>query len=71
MILRVGRVARGTRAHEAFRGVEYEYFFAPIAKSIIKIKMPRASSISALLSICQSGRPGPVVLMYPRTCSPN
>ena len=67
MILFVGDVDRGTRDREAFQEVNFEAFFAPLAKWAARIDDARRipEYVARAYATAINGRPGPVVLALP------
>ena len=67
MLLFVGQVARKFRGREAFQEVDFEKFFAPLAKWAVEIDDPaRVPEIVArAIRVTTQGRPGPVVISLP------
>ena len=67
MILFIGQVGTGIKGREGFQEVDYEAFFAPLAKWAVQIddaaRVPEL--ISRAWSVALSGRPGPVVVALP------
>jgi len=67
MILFVGQIGRGTRDREAFQEIDYRAFFAGVAKWVTEIddvqRIPEL--VARAFAMCQSGRPGPVVVALP------
>ncbi|MFT4961686.1 MAG: acetolactate synthase-1/2/3 large subunit [Paracoccaceae bacterium] len=67
MILLVGQVGRSMVDREAFQEIDYRRMFGQMAKWVAQIddisRIPEY--ISRAWKICQSGRPGPVVLALP------
>ena len=67
LLLCVGQVARDKLGRESFQEVDYETFFAPLAKHVEQVTIGEAlpSAVVRALHIARSGRPGPVVLALP------
>jgi acetolactate synthase-1/2/3 large subunit len=67
MLLFIGQVARPFRGREAFQEVDFEKFFAPLAKWAVEITDPaRVPEIVArAIRVATQGRPGPVVISLP------
>ena len=67
LLLCVGQVARENLGRESFQEVDYETFFAPLAKHVEQIMIGEAlpSAVARALHMARSGRPGPVVLALP------
>ena len=67
MILFIGQIARGDRDREAFQEVDYRAMFGPLAKWVAEIDQTERipEYIARAFALCQSGRPGPVVLALP------
>ena len=67
MLLCVGQVSRANLGRESFQEVDYERFFAPLAKHVEQVTIGEAlpSVVARALHIARSGRPGPVVLSLP------
>ncbi len=67
LVLGVGQVARRNIGRESFQEVDFEAFFAPIAKSVKQVDDPAAipRAIADAFHIASSGRMGPVVLAFP------
>jgi acetolactate synthase I/II/III large subunit len=67
MILLIGQVGRSMVDREAFQEIDYRRMFGQMAKWVAQIdditRIPEY--ISRAWKICQSGRPGPVVLALP------
>jgi acetolactate synthase-1/2/3 large subunit len=67
LILFVGDVARGMRGREGFQEIDFEAFFAPVAKWAARIddaaRIPEF--VARAYAVAISGRPGPVVLALP------
>lgn len=67
LVLCVGQVARGNLGREAFQEIDYESFFAPLAKHVEQVTIAEAlpGAVARAFFIARSGRPGPVVLALP------
>ena len=67
LILCVGQVARDNLGRESFQELDYETFFAPLAKHVEQVTIVEAlpSAIARAFHVARSGRPGPVVLALP------
>jgi len=67
VILLIGQVPRGERGREAQQEVNHIDLFRPLAKWVIEIDSPDRipEHVSHAFHVCQSGRPGPVVLVLP------
>lgn len=67
MILLIGQVGRSMVDREAFQEIDYRRMFGQMAKWVAQIdditRIPEY--ISRAWKVCQSGRPGPVVLALP------
>lgn len=67
MILFIGQAARSDLGRECFQEVDYVAMFGPLAKWVVQIE--DADRIPEVLArawvLCQSGRPGPVVISLP------
>ncbi len=67
LVLGVGQVARAHRGREAFQEVDYERFFAPLAKYVHEVR--NAADIPGVLAeafaAASGGRQGPVVIAFP------
>ena len=67
MVLGVGQVARHKLGREAFQEVDYEAFFAPLAKHVEQVEAAAdvPAAFARALAIAVSDRAGPVVLALP------
>ena len=67
LLLFVGQVPTAHRGRRAFQEVDFEAFFAPIAKWAVEVDRPeRLSEITAEAArVALEGRPGPVVVSLP------
>lgn len=67
MILFIGQVASDMIEREAFQEIDYRRMFGQMAKWVAQIEDPARipEYIARAWSLCQSGRPGPVVLALP------
>jgi acetolactate synthase I/II/III large subunit len=67
LLLCVGQVARENLGRESFQELDYEKFFAPLAKHVEQITIGETlpGAVARALHIARSGRPGPVVLALP------
>ena len=67
MVLGVGQVARGDLGRDAFQEVDFEAFFAPLVKHVEQVNRAEAirGAFARAFHQAQSGRPGPVVLVFP------
>ncbi len=67
LILFIGQVSRDEREREAQQEIDYKEMFKPMAKYVAEIndadRIPEF--VNKAFHICQSGRPGPVVLSLP------
>lgn len=67
LILFIGQVTRAERGREAFQELDYERFFAPMAKWVVEAQaaedLPEITARA--FQIAASGRPGPVVVSLP------
>ena len=68
MVLLVGQVGRNARGREAGQEIDYGQFFSSIAKWVIEISDPKQIPriMSRAFHIARTGRPGPVVISFPR-----
>jgi acetolactate synthase I/II/III large subunit len=71
MIMFIGQTARGHREREAFQELDYRRIFGQVAKWAAELdsadRIPEF--VARAFRTATSGRPGPVVLAIPRTCS--
>ena len=67
LLLFVGQVPRAHRGRRAFQEVDFEAFFAPLAKWAVEVDRPeRLSEVAAEAArVAREGRPGPVVVSLP------
>lgn len=67
LLLLVGQVGEDVIGREAFQEVNYQHLFGDIAKAVIHLAEPAraAEQMGWALSLAQSGRPGPVVVVLP------
>ena len=67
LLLFVGQVPTAHRGRRAFQEVDFEAFFAPLAKWVTEVDRPeRLSEITAEAArVAGQGRPGPVVVSLP------
>ena len=67
LVLGVGQVARRNIGRESFQEVDFEAYFAPIAKHVKQVNEPAAiaDAVADAFAIAQSGRMGPAVLVFP------
>ena len=67
LVLFIGQVPCAERGREAFQELDYERFFAPMAKWVVEAKTPsELPEITArAFHLAVSGRPGPVVVSLP------
>ena len=67
LLLFVGQVPTAHRGRRAFQEVDFEAFFAPLAKWAVEVDRPeRLSGIAAEAArVAREGRPGPVVVSLP------
>ena len=67
MVLGVGQVARGDLGRDAFQEIDFEAFFAPLVKHVEQVNRAEAipGAYARAFHQAQSGRPGPVVLVFP------
>jgi len=71
LVLGVGQVALRNLGRESFQEVDFEAYFAPIAKQVWQIDDPSATpdAVAEAFALAQSGRMGPVVLVFPEDVS--
>ena len=67
LLLFIGQVPTAHRGRRAFQEVDFEAFFAPLAKWSVEVDRPeRLSEITAeAVRVAREGRPGPVVVSLP------
>ena len=67
MVLFVGDVGTDMAGREAFQEVDYNRFFAPLAKAVIALDRPERAheTLARAFALARSGRPGPVVVTLP------
>ncbi|MCY3952907.1 MAG: thiamine pyrophosphate-dependent enzyme, partial [bacterium] len=67
LLLFIGQVPTAHRGRRAFQEVDFEAFFAPLAKWAVEVDRPeRLSEIAAEAArVAREGRPGPVVVSLP------
>ncbi|MCY3561530.1 MAG: thiamine pyrophosphate-binding protein [bacterium] len=67
LLLFVGQVPRAHRGRRAFQEVDFEAFFAPLAKWAVEVDRPESLSETAAEAsrVARGGRPGPVVVSLP------
>ena len=67
LILCVGQVASNRLGRQAFQEMDYQQFFGSTAKRVFNIETPEAISrtMQEAFTLAKSGRPGPVVLVFP------
>lgn len=67
LLLFIGQVPTAHRGRRAFQEVDFEAFFAPLAKWAVEVERPeRLSEIAAEAArVARQGRPGPVVVSLP------
>lgn len=67
LVLGVGQVAVRNIGRESFQEVDFEAYFAPIAKHVQQIEDPNAipQAMRDAFATARSGRQGPVVLAFP------
>ncbi len=67
LLLFVGQVATGHRGRGAFQEVDFEAFFAPLAKWAVEVDRPEHLSEVTVeaIRVARSGRAGPVVVSLP------
>ncbi len=67
LVLFIGQVPTAHRGRRAFQEVDFEAFFAPLAKWAVEVDRPeRLSEVAAEASrVAREGRPGPVVVSLP------
>lgn len=67
MVLGIGQVTLGKLGREAFQEVDFEAYFAPIAKQVRQIDDPGAipDAVAEAFAVARAGRMGPVVLAFP------
>jgi acetolactate synthase I/II/III large subunit len=67
MLVFIGQVARAFRGREAFQEVDFEKFFAPLAKWAVEIDDPARipEIVARAIRVATQGRPGPVVISLP------
>jgi acetolactate synthase-1/2/3 large subunit len=67
MLLLVGQVERAMLGRGAFQEVDYDSFFAPLAKKALTLREAERTPeiIAAAVAHARSGRPGPVVVALP------
>lgn len=67
LLLFIGQVPTAHRGRGAFQEVDFEAFFAPLAKWAVEVDDPnRLSSVAAEAArVAREGRPGPVVVSLP------
>ncbi len=67
LLLFIGQVPTAHRGRRAFQEVDFEAFFAPLAKWAVEVDRPeRLSEIAAeAVRVAREGRPGPVVVSLP------
>src|SRR5699024_10311559 len=72
MVVFLGQVHSKFRGKEGFQEVDFDQFFAPIAKWAVEVTHPERMPeiVSRALRIAQSGRPGPVVVSLPEDVLP-
>ena len=67
LLLFIGQVPTAHRGRRAFQEVDFEAFFAPLAKWSVEVDRPeRLSEVAAEAArVAREGRPGPVVVSLP------
>jgi acetolactate synthase-1/2/3 large subunit len=67
LLLLVGQVGLDALGREAFQEVDYARVFGSVAKAVLTLAEPdrAAEQMAHALSLAQSGRPGPVVVVLP------
>lgn len=67
LLLFIGQVPTAHRGRRAFQEVDFEAFFAPLAKWAVEVDRPeRLSEVAAeAVRVAREGRPGPVVMSLP------
>ena len=67
LLLFIGQVPTAHRGRRAFQEVDFEAFFAPLAKWAVEVDRPEALSETAAEAarVAREGRPGPVVVSLP------
>ncbi len=67
LLLFVGQVPTAHRGRRAFQEVDFEAFFAPLAKWAVEVDQPERLSGTAAEAarVAREGRPGPVVVSLP------
>lgn len=72
MVVFLGQVRSDFRGREGFQEVNFEQFFAPMAKWVVEIDEPKRvpELIQKAFYIARTGRPGPVVVSLPEDVLP-
>ena len=67
LLLFIGQVPTAHRGRRAFQEVDFEAFFAPLAKWAVEVSRPELLSETAAeaVRVARDGRPGPVVVSLP------
>ncbi len=68
LVLLAGQVTRARRGREAGQEIEFEQFFGHMAKWVVEVRDPSRipSVVAQAFHLARSGRPGPVVVAFPR-----
>ena len=67
LLLFIGQVPTAHRGRRAFQEVDFEAFFAPLAKWAVEVDRPEllSETASEAARVAREGRPGPVVVSLP------
>ena len=67
LLLFIGQVPTAHRGRRAFQEVDFEAFFAPLAKWAVEVDRPEllSETASEAVRVAREGRPGPVVVSLP------
>ena len=67
LLLFVGQVPTAHRGRRAFQEVDFEAFFAPLAKWSVEVDRPErlSETVAEAARVARDGRPGPVVVSLP------